>query len=152
MHGELYATEYGFDHRFEGYVAETLAEFGKIRRADRDRLWLAERGGRLVGSIGIIGREGNAAQLRWLLIAPDARGHGLGRRLLTAALAFCRATGYETVFFWTVRGLPAAAYLYASVGFHLTEELPPADWGAPVIEQRFEARLSGGGCGVGGTP
>lgn len=141
MHGELYAREYGFDHRFEAYVAETLAEFGTTPRPERDRLWLAERDDRLVGSVGVVGRAGGAAQLRWLLTAPEARGRGLGRRLLETALGFCRETGVETVYFWTVRGLPAAARLYASAGFVRTEELPPADWGVPVVEERYEVRL-----------
>src|SRR3712207_6069084 len=74
LHGVLYAAEYGFDRGFEAYVAETLGEFGRAARPGRDRLWLAELDGRLVGSIGIVGREGGAAQLRWVLLHPDARG------------------------------------------------------------------------------
>jgi N-acetylglutamate synthase-like GNAT family acetyltransferase len=141
LHGELYAREYGFGPQFEAYAAETLAEFGKPERTRRDRLWVAEIEGRIAGSIGIIGREGNAAQLRCLLIAPEARGKGLGRRLVETALAFCRASAYDSVFLWTVQGLPAAAHLYASAGFVKTDELPPSDWGIPVIEERYELRL-----------
>src|SRR5579864_4515503 len=86
LHGVLYAEEYGFDHTFEAYVAETLGAFGRAAPRDGDRLWLAERDGHIVGSIGIVGRDEGAAQLRWLLIHPDARGRGLGRRLLREAL------------------------------------------------------------------
>src|SRR5688572_28637376 len=86
LHSELYAEEYGFDQRFESYVAITLGEFGKAFRAGLDRLWLAERDGQLVGSIGIVGREDGAAQLRWLLVAPGGRGQGLGGRLVAEAL------------------------------------------------------------------
>jgi N-acetylglutamate synthase-like GNAT family acetyltransferase len=142
LHGQLYAAEYGFGLQFEAYAAETLAEFGKPERTERDRLWIAEIDGRVVGSIGIIGREGNAAQLRCLLIAPEARGIGLGRRLVETALDFCRAAGYASVFLWTVQGLSAAAHLYAAAGFVKTDELPPSDWGVPVIEERYEVRLS----------
>jgi N-acetylglutamate synthase-like GNAT family acetyltransferase len=141
LHGELYDREYGFGPQFEAYAAETLAEFGKPERTERDRLWVAEIDGRIVGSIGIIGREDNAAQLRCLLIAPEGRGIGLGRRLLEAALAFCRAVGYDSVFLWTVQGLLAAAHLYASAGFVKTHELPPSNWGVPVIEERYELWL-----------
>src|SRR6266511_3167156 len=74
LHGVLYADEYGFDHTFEAYVAESLAEYGRAARPERSRLWLAELDGRLVGSIGIVGREGGAAQLRWFLLQPDVRG------------------------------------------------------------------------------
>lgn len=78
LHGELYAREYGFGVQFEAYAAETMAEFGKPERAGCDRLWVAEIDGQIVGSIGIIERDGNAAQLRCLLITPEARGMGLG--------------------------------------------------------------------------
>ena len=72
MHGVLYAEEFGFDHGFEAYVAETVAELGKLARPGLDRLWIAESGGRLVGSIAILGRDDGAAQLRWFLVDPEA--------------------------------------------------------------------------------
>ena len=143
FHGVLYAGEYDFDHRFEAYVAETLAEFAHMQRPDRDRLWLAEREGRLVGSVAILGREGGAAQFRWLLVHPDARGAGLGRRLVDEALAFSRAAGYTSVFLWTVDILTPAARLYTAAGFRKTEEKPPAPlWGPPVKEQRYDLDLT----------
>jgi GNAT superfamily N-acetyltransferase len=143
FHGVLYAGEYGFNYRFEAYVAETLAEFAHLQRQDHDRLWLAEREGRLVGSVAILGREGGAAQLRWLLAHPDARGAGLGRRLVDEALAFSRAAGYTSVFLWTVDLLTPAARLYTAADFHKTEEKPPAPlWGPPVKEQRYDLDLT----------
>jgi len=142
LHGEIYAREYGFGAGFEAYVCETLAEFGRSVQPERDRLWIAEIDGRLAGSIGILGRAGNAAQLRCLLLAPEGRGYGLGRRLIETAIAFCRDAGYASVFLWTVQGLPAAAHLYAAAGFTRTDVLPPSDWGVPVVEERYELALS----------
>jgi GNAT superfamily N-acetyltransferase len=141
MHGELYAAEYGFDRRFEGYVAETIGVFGRSLADGRDRLWLAERDGSLVGSIAIVGRDVGVAQLRWFLVAPDARGCGLGRRLLAEALGFCREAGYRSVYLWTVSQLTTAARMYEAVGFRKTESLPPADWGVPVVEERYDLAL-----------
>ncbi len=142
LHGLLYHEEYCFDTTFEGYVAASLGEFGRAPRPDRDRLWLAERSDHLVGSIGIVGREANAAQLRWVLVHPDARGHGLGRRLLREALGFCRSAGYHSVYLWTVSPLTAAAGLYTSAGFRLTEERPAELlWGVDQSEQRYDLAL-----------
>ncbi len=139
LHGMLYAEEYGFDHGFEAYVAETVAEFGRLARPGLDRLWVAERAGQLVGSIAIVGREDGAAQLRWFLVHPDARGSGLGRRLLHEALTFCRAAGYRSVYLWTVTGLEAAARLYVADGFRKTETKPPATlWGVDLAEERYD--------------
>ena len=142
LHGVLYAEEYGFDHRFEAYVAETLGEFGRSAHPGHDRLWLAELDCRLVGSLGIVGRDGGAAQLRWVLVHPDGRGQGLGRRLLDEALDFCRATGYRSVFLWTVSPLAAAARLYAAAGFRKTETKPEeAPWGVRLSEERYDLAL-----------
>jgi N-acetylglutamate synthase-like GNAT family acetyltransferase len=142
MHGVLYAEEFGFDHGFEAYVAETVAELGRLARPGLDRLWVAERDGRLVGSIAIIGRDNGAAQLRWFLVDPETRGSGLGRRLVQEALAFCRAAGCRSVYLWTVTGLDAAAHLYVSAGFRKTEtKAPELLWGVRLAEERYDLDL-----------
>src|SRR5207245_2550928 len=79
------------------------------RRTDRDRLWVAERGEGIVGSIAIVGTSEKEAQLRWFLVDPSARGRGLGTGLLREAVAFCGGSGYGTAFLWTVSALTPAA-------------------------------------------
>lgn len=93
LHGTLYAREYGFDTTFEAYVAGPLAEF-VLRASERERLWVAERDGRMVGSIAIVAAT-PAAQLRWFLVDPSARGSGLGKRLLNEAVAFSQECEYD---------------------------------------------------------
>lgn len=141
-HGTLYARERGWDHTFEAYVARPLAEFALSYDAERERIWLAESAGRVVGSIAIVDAGGDDAQLRWFLVEPECRGMGVGTRLIDEALAFCRATGRRRVFLWTVRGLEAAAHLYARAGFRVTESLPGEPWGAAVVEQRWDLELT----------
>jgi GNAT superfamily N-acetyltransferase len=142
QHGRLYAVEYGFDRRFEAYVAEGVAEFGRAAPAARQRLWLAECNEKLLGSIAILDRGAGVAQLRWFLLDPSARGHGLGRRMVRESLDFCRAAGYHAVFLWTVSLLDAAAHLYREAGFILTEETVSAAWGPTVTEQRYDLLLA----------
>jgi GNAT superfamily N-acetyltransferase len=142
LHGGLYAGEYGFDHTFEAYVAETIGQFGRTFQAGLDRLWLAELDGRLVGSIAIARRDSGQAQLRWFLLHPEARGLGLGRRLVEDALAFSRAAGYRSIFLWTVDPLITAARLYASVGFRRTETRPRTQlWGSILADERYDLTL-----------
>lgn len=141
QHGIIYAREYGFDGTFEAYVAASLAEFGLAVATRGHRLWLAESGGELVGSIGIVGRDDTVAQLRWFLVAPDARGHGLGQHLLGEALAFCHSTGFASVYLWTVSVLSDAARLYRAAGFQRTEEHTHAIWGATRTEERYDLVL-----------
>lgn len=137
LHGVLYAREYGLDHTFEGYVAAGLGEFAASFDARKDRLWLAETGERIVGSVAIVGLPDGTAQLRWFLVHPDARG-GLGRGLLRGALAFCRERGYRSVFLWTISELKAAAHLYAEAGFRLTEQKTHELWGGARTEERYD--------------
>ena len=140
-HGEIYAAERGWDHRFEAYVAAALAEFALHHDPERERIWLAETEGRIVGSIAIVSAGGDDAQLRWFLVEPACRGTGVGRLLLDAALAFCRSSGRRRVHLWTVAGLDAAARLYRAAGFRLTESLPGSRWAEGVVEERYELDL-----------
>ncbi|MEW6446548.1 MAG: GNAT family N-acetyltransferase [Bacillota bacterium] len=141
LHGLLYAQEFGFDLSFEEYVAAGLAEFAGSCDPERDRLWVAEVDGRVVGSIAIFGRSELVAQLRWLIAHPDYRGRGLGRALLTEAVGFCREYGFETVYLWTLAHLGAARHLYKSFGFQKTEEKTHLLWGQMLTEERYELRL-----------
>jgi GNAT superfamily N-acetyltransferase len=100
------------------------------------------RGDVVVGSIGLLAREDNQSQLRWLLVDESARGQGLGSRLIELCVDFARATGYDGIFLWTVHDLAAAAALYERAGFELTEELPLSTlWGPELAEQRYVLRL-----------
>ena len=140
LHGVLYARECGWDHTFEAYVAGPLSEFAKSH-SERERIWIAEKEGTIVGSVAIVDASDGKAQLRWLLLHPDLRGYGIGRSLVEGALWFCRECGYRSVFLWTEGGLKAAAQLYETVGFQMTEDKTHRLWGAAVTEQRYDMEL-----------
>jgi GNAT superfamily N-acetyltransferase len=139
-HGVLYAQEYGFDLTFEAYVAGPLAEFARSA-GEGERLWIAEGDGGFAGCIAIVRAAAGTAQLRWFLVEPGARGRGLGRRLLSEALAFCRECGYASVILWTVRALEAASHLYRCAGFRKVEEKRGRQWGVEVVEEKYELDL-----------
>ena len=141
LHGTLYRREYYLDHTFEGYVASGLGEFAKSFDQRKDRLWLAEESERIVGSIAIAGQVDHTAQLRWFLVHPEARGSGLGGRLLRDALEFCRSNEFRSVFLWTLSDLKAAAQLYQQAGFHRTEQKTHEIWGAMRTEERYDLVL-----------
>jgi GNAT superfamily N-acetyltransferase len=141
LHGITYAQECGFDSTFEAYVAAPLAEFVMRWPTVGERLWIAERDGRIVGSIAIVAATPDAAQLRWFLVDPRERGLGLGSRLLVEAIRFCEAHRYAWVFLWTVSALTAAARLYRGAGFQKVEERHGCLWGVDAVEEKYELSL-----------
>ncbi len=141
LHGTLYAQEYGFDHTFEPYVAIPLGEFIN-NRTSRDQLWIVEKGQMVAGSVAIVGCPGDIAQLRWLILHPNLRGCGVGRRLIEETVDFCRKRRYRSVFLWTIDFLDAAKHLYTSAGFKLTESKTHRNWGRNLTEERYELILT----------
>ncbi len=141
LHGVLYAKEHGYSLSFEAYVAKTLSDYS-WPLGERERLWLLEKEGSLLGSIAIVQASPTEAQLRWLLLDPRIRGLGFGGGLVAEAVDFSRACRYETVFLWTEGSLATATALYRKAGFILTQRKPGFIWGAARIEERYELRLS----------
>ena len=142
LHGLLYAQQYGYNHTFEPYVAVPMAEF-VLKGGARQRIWIVERKGEIAGCLAVVEASSDLAQLRWFLLAPQIRGRGLGRRLLTDALDFCRSAGYRRAFLLTIAVHAEAAALYRSMGFEITDEHPARLWGADRVEQRYELDLKG---------
>ena len=140
MHGILYAREHGFDATFEAYVAGPLADFVRAG-SQRECLWIAERGGQIVGSVAIVAAATDVAQLRWFLVDPTVRGVGLGKQLLDAAIAFSQQHGYRSIILWTVSALTTAAHLYGRAGFTKTESHPRRLWSVDVVEEKYERGL-----------
>lgn len=138
-HGVLYEREYGLDRVFEKYVLKSLDEF--LEKRPTGNIWVAECDGRIAGFIGIVGVDEQTAQLRWLLIEPEFRGKGLGRRLIATALDFCRQNGFRRVFLWTYRELVTARHLYGSFGFTLSEQVPNDTWKKGLVEERWDLVL-----------
>jgi uncharacterized protein YhfF/GNAT superfamily N-acetyltransferase len=138
LHAHFYAREHGFGACFEAKVAGECAAFCSRFDPARDGLWLLVDGGRILGSIAIDGADADSAHLRWFILADEVRGRGLGRRIIDAAMDFCRRAGHGSVYLTTFAGLDAARALYEEQGFRLVAEADGETWGTTVREQRFE--------------
>ena len=73
--------------------------------------------GALVGCGGFKREASGAAYIKRMWVAPEARGHGLGRRLLLELEEKARALGYATVRLETEKTLTEAQQLYRSSGY-----------------------------------
>lgn len=142
-HGEIYASEFGWDTSFEALVARIVADYAADRNPSREAAWIAELDGRRVGCIFCVAdpEHDGTALLRILLVHPDGRGHDLGRRLIGECLEFARRAGYERMRLWTNHPLAAARHLYLERGFELVAEEPHHSFGVDLIGQTYELDL-----------
>jgi GNAT superfamily N-acetyltransferase len=143
LHGTYYKEHWGLDLFFEAKVATELSDFLLHYDESRDGLWYGTADNQIVGSVAIVG-PGTAekgARLRWFIVAPAFRGHGLGRRLLAQAVHFCKQASYQRIYLTTFVGLEDARHLYEKIGFKLCFQKEDNHWGKKVIEQEFELIL-----------
>lgn len=139
--GKLYAQEYGMTILNDIEMATFFAHFAQHQQPQKERIWIAEMEGQIVGSVIIFEQIEGVAHLRTLILHPSARGFGLGRKLMQAAVDFCRQVGYQKIELETFDELSAALHLYQSLGFQPTNERFHAEWGRPVRELQFELLL-----------
>jgi DNA-binding MarR family transcriptional regulator/GNAT superfamily N-acetyltransferase len=144
-HGALYSQEYGYDETFEALVAEIAAKFIQQFDPRRERCWIAEKDGEIVGSVFLV-RESpkskTVAKLRLLYVEPSARGLGIGKRLVDECIRFARQAGYKKIVLWTQSELPAARHVYQGAGFRLVQHKKHRSWGREdLVSEIWELKL-----------
>lgn len=141
QHGEIYAREYGWNSEFEALVAEIAGEFLRKFQPEWEHCWMAELNGERVGAVFLVRKSPTVAQLRLLILAPQARGLGLGARLTDECIAFARRKGYKKMMLWTNSCLLAARGIYAARGFELVKSEPYEGFGQQLVGETWELKL-----------
>ena len=140
-HGALYAQEYHWDIRFEGFVAQIAADYLKNLYPQKENGWIAEVNGENAGCVFLVRKSDEVAKLRMLLVDPSARGLGIGKRLVQECIRFARQCGYQRVTLWTQSCLLAARHIYQQAGFQLTASEAYHDFGQDLVSETWDLDL-----------
>ncbi len=81
------------------------------------------------------------AELVSMWVAPEARGGGVGGRLVDTAIRWATETRAESVWLWVTRDNDAARQLYQRKGFALTGEYTSLPSDPCALEDRMVLRL-----------
>jgi DNA-binding MarR family transcriptional regulator/GNAT superfamily N-acetyltransferase len=139
--GILYVREYGWDETYEALAAEIVAEFIRNYDFKRERCWIAEKDGQRVGVVFAVKASEEVAKLRLLHVEPEARGLGIGNRLVEECVRFARQAGYRKMTLWTSSILTAARHIYAEAGFKLIRAEGQHGFGKDVTMETWELDL-----------
>ncbi|QJF50686.1 GNAT family N-acetyltransferase [Roseobacter ponti] len=141
QHRFLYARDEGFDETFGALVSDILDDFIAHHDPERERGWIAEDDGGRLGSVFCTHTNEETARLRMFLLVPEARGQGLGRRLLDLCISHARDQGYRDITLWTHESHRAACALYAATGWQIEDSKATRSFGQDVVEQNWRYRL-----------
>jgi len=137
----IYTTDYGWDETFEALVADVLSKFIVNFNPKRERSWIAERDGEIVGSVFCAEKTKTVAALRLLYVEANVRGLGIGTRLVDECIAFARRVGYSRLSLWTNSVLHSARRIYERAGFELVDSKAHHSFGKDLVGQTWELQL-----------
>ena len=127
----LYSENYGWGVGMEALIGEITSAFLRNFQAGREQCWVAEQGGRMLGSVFLVADGPETCRLRLLYVEAEARGLGIGRELVDECIGFARAAGYRELILWTHTVLTSARKIYAAAGFEIVSVETHDEFGKP---------------------
>ena len=126
--------EFGFAEDISAVVDDTLQHLVQFA-PPAGRLVLVEESGVVLGCGCFPAITSEVAEIKRMYLRPEARGRGLGRRLLDALLDAARSAGYREARLDTDGLMPAAVGLYRAAGFRPCDPYPESE-----IPREFHGR------------
>jgi GNAT superfamily N-acetyltransferase len=102
------------------------------KRFQEDPVWVAVQNDTIVGTVTAV-RRGEGLYVRSMAILPEARGQGVGKRLLQQAERYANEQGCTYMFLSTTPFLDRAIRLYEQFGFQRTDDGPHDLFGTPLL-------------------
>jgi putative acetyltransferase len=118
-------TEFKANHPGTVYFDPSTDNLYDLFRQSRSFYFVAEKDSRLLGGAGIFPSEGlpdDTCELVKMYLLPEARGIGLGKRLIESALNFARTAGFRRVYIETMPELSKAMKVYEKFGFRYLDK------------------------------
>lgn len=106
------------------YDPTTDALFELFQSMPGSIYYVAEQDGLLLGGGGIFpspGLPGDTCELVKMYLLPEARGIGLGKKIIEACIDFAREAGYQNIYIETMPELKQAMTTYEKFGFTYLE-------------------------------
>ncbi len=98
------------DHLFELFTTEQLSAY-----------FVAQKGDQIIGGAGIYPTEGlpnKTCELVKMYLTKEARGKGLGRKMIDICLSIAKQKGFDQVYLETMPELKKALIVYEQFGFN----------------------------------
>lgn len=106
------------------YTDPTTGQLYELFGTPGSIYFVSEEEGRILGGCGIFPTKGlpeGHAELVKLYLREEARGKGLGRKLMEVSISWAAESGYTKIYLETFKELSSAIGLYRSLGF---QDLP----------------------------
>ena len=132
------------EHCFEDYIVPIRAPVELWERRFRSEHLdpfasrVYEVDGRIVALL-LITRRGWTSRVGSMAVAKEMRGRGLGRRVMTEAIADARARGDQALLLEVIEQNTPAVNLYASLGFQRVRRLVGWSWTPPTPPAEADA-------------
>ncbi|WP_109097612.1 GNAT family N-acetyltransferase [Aquimarina sp. AU58] len=114
------------------YEDTSLDSMHETYNYSRMKYYVVEEEGRIIGGAGIAPLEGEVVkdicELQKMYFLPQARGKGVGYKMINTCLDFAKEQGYTKCYLETMPYMESARKLYKKVGFTPLEE-PLGDTG-----------------------
>ena len=133
--------EFELNGAYEAELLRTASTFLDRYDPSRDCSWMAEREGRVIGSVLVQGIGAHDARLSMLHVESRARGAGIGRRLIAEAIAFATRAGCVTLELELLDVMKTARFLVHTAGFRHVSETTDDAFGRRIARQLWRVEL-----------